>query len=69
MTNARPTLTTTQAGRLLDCTEDTVRVYWRKGLIEGYRTIPGPHGRLRLYRDSVEEFDRKRKSQPLPDKN
>lgn len=60
----RPTLSTTQAGLILGVKHETVRAYWERGLIEGYLTIPDKHGRLRLYRDSVEEYDRKRKSSP-----
>jgi predicted site-specific integrase-resolvase len=61
---SRPTLSTTQAGLILGVKHETVKQYWQRGLIEGYLTIPGKHGRLRLYRDSVEEYDRKRKSSP-----
>lgn len=63
--NRRPTLSTTEAGDLLGVTQDTIKRYWLKGLIEGYLTIPEKHGRLRLYRDSIEAFDRKRKSSPV----
>jgi predicted site-specific integrase-resolvase len=56
-------MTTTEAGRYLGVTQDTVRNYWERGLIEGYLTIPVKHGRLKVYRESVEEFDRQRKNQ------
>lgn len=62
VTELRPTLTTTKAGQLLEVTHETVRRYWEQGWIEGYLMTPGKHGRLRLYLDSVEAFDRKRKS-------
>lgn len=59
---SRPTLSTTEAGKLLGVTDETVKRWWKLGLIEGYKTNPFPHGRLRLYQDSVEEYDRQRKS-------
>lgn len=68
MDEARPTISTTEAGRMLDVTHDTIRAWWKRGLIEGYLSTPGPHGRLRLYRDSVEAYDRQRKSRPSVDK-
>ena len=36
---------------------------WAQGLLEGYRVTPYRNGRVRLYRDSVEVFDRQRKNQ------
>ena len=57
-------MTTVQAGDYLDCDHQTVVRLWTLGHIEGYKTSPGKHGRLRLYRDSVEEYDRQRKSRP-----
>jgi len=60
----RPTISTFEAGRLLSVSHDTVRNYWHRGLIEGYVSTSMKGGRLRLYRDSVEEFDRQRKSRP-----
>ncbi len=68
MVENRPTIGSSEAGRMLGVTHETVRAYWERGLIDGYLTIPAKHGRLRLYRDSVEEYDRQRKSRPLPDK-
>jgi hypothetical protein len=65
MEDTRPTLTTGQAGRLLAVTHETVRRYWELGLLEGYLMAPGKHGRLRVYRDSVEAFDRQRKGGPV----
>jgi hypothetical protein len=38
------------------------------GVIAGYRKTPSARGRIRLYRDSVEQFDRQRKSQAPPRK-
>lgn len=60
--DSRPTLTTTEAGRLLCVAHETIRRYWEAGLIDGYLTRPGKHGRLRVYRDSVVAFQRQRQN-------
>lgn len=64
----RASVSPVEAADLLNVTHETIRSYWRRGLIEGYRTSPAKGAHLKLYRDSIEEFDRKRRSQPLPDK-
>jgi excisionase family DNA binding protein len=64
--NSRPVYTTGQAATALGLSIDTIKRLWERGLIEGYLTSPIKGGRLRLYRDSVEEFDRQRKSRPTP---
>jgi len=64
VTEERPTISPAEAGRMLGVSHETAKTYWRKGFIEGYLMTPGPHGRLRIYRDSVETFDKMRKSQP-----
>lgn len=58
--DSRPTLTTTQAGRRLGVAHETVRRYWDAGLLSGYLSRPGKHGRLRVYVDSVEVLERNR---------
>jgi predicted site-specific integrase-resolvase len=60
----RPTISTTEAGRMLGVKHETIRAYWERGLIEGYLTIPDKHGRLRLYRESVEKYARQRENRP-----
>ena len=62
MSEQRPTVSTFEAGRMLQVSDETAKRYWRRGWIEGFRSIPGPTGRLRLYRDSVEAFAERRKN-------
>lgn len=57
---SRPTLSTTQAGRRLGVSHETIRRYWAAGLLAGYLSRPGKHGRLRVYSDSVEVLEEKR---------
>ncbi len=57
-----------EAAAYLELSEDTVVRWFSQGTIEGYRKTPSARGRIRLYRNSVEEFDRQRKSQVLPRK-
>ena len=64
MDTPRPTISSTEAAKILGVTDDTIRAWFDRGLIEGYKTSPLRRGRLRLYRDAVEEFDRQRKSRP-----
>jgi excisionase family DNA binding protein len=59
----RPTITPREAATYLEISEDTVVRWFIMGAIEGYRKTPSARGRIRLYRDSVEQFDRQRKSQ------
>lgn len=65
---SRPTVSTFEAAQMLDVSHDTIKNYWKRGFITGYLTLPTKGGRLRLYRDSVEEFDRQRKSRSPSDK-
>jgi excisionase family DNA binding protein len=64
----RPTITPREAATYLEISEDTVVRWFIMGAIEGYRKTPSARGRIRLYRDSVEHFDRQRKSQVPPRK-
>jgi len=57
-----------EAAAYLDISEDTVVRWFSLRTIEGYRKTPSARGRIRLYRDSVEAFDRQRKSQVPPRK-
>jgi len=59
----RPTIPPREAAAYLEISEDTVVRWFIMGAIEGYRKTPSARGRIRLYRDSVEQFDRQRKSQ------
>ena len=59
----RPTITPREAATYLEISEDTVVRWFIMGAIERYRKTPSARGRIRLYRDSVEQFDRQRKSQ------
>ncbi len=63
MTNDRPTMSTREAAAYLGVSRPTLLRLWSQGLLEGYRVTPYQNGRVRLYRDSVEEFDRQRKNQ------
>jgi excisionase family DNA binding protein len=57
-----------EAAAYLEISEDTVVRWFSLGTIEGFRKTPSARGRIRLYRDSVEAFDRQRKSQVPPRK-
>jgi excisionase family DNA binding protein len=65
----RPTMAPKEAAAYLAISEDTVVRWFTMGAIKGYRKTPSARGRIRLYRDSVEAFDRQRKSQVLPRKH
>ena len=69
MQQDRPTISPKEAAALLEISEDTVVRWYVLGTIEGYRKTPSARERIRLYRDSVEAFDRQRKSQALPRKH
>jgi hypothetical protein len=64
---ARRTITPREVA-YLEISEDIVVRWFVLGAIEGYRKTPSARGRIRLYRDSVEQFDRQRKSQVPPRK-
>ena len=68
MQQDRATITPKEAAAYLEISEDTVVRWFTLGAIAGYRKTPSARGRIRLYRDSVEQFDRQRKSQVLPGK-
>jgi hypothetical protein len=62
MENPRKTVGSVEAGRMLDVSHDTIQNYWKAGYIEGYKQSGQYRGRLRIYVDSLEAFDRQRKS-------
>jgi excisionase family DNA binding protein len=59
----RPTMSVVEAAERLGISKPTLLRLWAQGLIAGYRVTPYRNGRVRLYRDSVEMFDRQRKNQ------
>lgn len=63
MEEDRPTMSAQEAADYLRLSKPTVLKLWAQRLIKGYRALQAVNGRVRLYRDSVEEFDRQRKSQ------
>ena len=69
MQQVRPTMSPKEAAALLALSEDTVVRWYILGEIEGFRKTPSARGRIQLYSDSVEAFDRQRKSQVLSRKH
>lgn len=59
----RPTMSVNEAAERIGISKPTLLRLWAQGLLEGYRVTPYRNGRVRLYRDSVEVFDRQRKNQ------
>lgn len=59
----RPTMSVGEAAERLGMSKPTLLRLWAQGLLDGYRVTPYRNGRVRLYRDSVELFDRQRKNQ------
>jgi excisionase family DNA binding protein len=59
----RLTMSVGEAAERLGISKPTLLRLWTQGLLEGYRVTPYRNGRVRLYRDSVEMFDRQRKNQ------
>ena len=68
MTDKRPTFSSKEAADFLEVSDQTIFRLFAAGTLEGYRVTMKRNGRIRLYRDSVEEYDRQRKSQPFPAK-
>jgi len=64
MAEDRPMMSAMEVAEYLGISHDTVNRLFAKGEIEGYKQTLRRNGRLRLYRESVEEFDRQRKSRP-----
>lgn len=56
-------MSTHEAAEYLGVSKPTILRLWTQGFVQGYRLTTSPTSRIRLYRDSVEEFDRKRKHQ------
>jgi excisionase family DNA binding protein len=52
-----------EAADHLGISKPTLLRLWSQGYLAGYRVTPYRNGQIRLYRDSVEEFDRQRKNQ------
>lgn len=63
MPEGRPTISAGEAATFLGISKPTLLRLWAQGFLEGYRLTPYRNGQVRLYRDSVELFDRQRKSQ------
>jgi len=63
VTYDRPTLSAREAAAYLGISRPTLLRLRSQGLLAGYRATPYQNGRVRLYRDSVEEFDRQHKNQ------
>ena len=63
MKEDRPTMSAQEAADYLGISRPTLLRLWSQGFLEGYRVTPYQNGRVRLYRDSVERFDRQRKNQ------
>lgn len=59
----RPTMSVGEAAERLGMSKPTLLRLWAQGLLAGYRVTPYRNGRVRLYRDAVELFDRQRKNQ------
>jgi excisionase family DNA binding protein len=57
----RQTLTAQEAAEQLNISHETVRKYFRRGIIEGVLSHPGRYSRLRLYKDSVDAYEERRK--------
>lgn len=60
----RPLMSATEVAEYLGVSHDTVNRLFARGEIDGYKQTLRRNGRLRLYRDSVEMYDRQRKSRP-----
>ncbi|MFV9504023.1 MAG: excisionase family DNA-binding protein [Oscillochloridaceae bacterium umkhey_bin13] len=56
-------MSTHEAAEYLGVSKPTILRLWAQGLIQGYRLTNSPTSRVRLYRETVEAFDRKRKHQ------
>lgn len=69
MPEDRPTMSAQEAAAYLGISKPTLLRLWGQGTLGGYRVTPARNGRIRLYRDSVEEFDRQRKSQVMTTKS
>lgn len=63
MSEDRPTISAQEAAIFLGVSKPTLLRLWAQGFLEGYRATPYRNGQIRLYRDTVEQFDRQRKSQ------
>lgn len=61
MEQQRETIGTSAAGRRLGVSHDTIRNYWQAGKLQGFRMNGLPRGRLMIYVDSLDEFDRQRR--------
>ena len=51
-----------EAALFLGVSKPTLLRLWAQGLLEGYRRTLYRNGQIRLYRDTVEQFDRQRKN-------
>lgn len=62
---ARPVISTTDAGRILDKHKKTIVALWRAGQLAGYmdRTVNGRPSALKIYADSVDAYQHRRESE------
>ena len=65
----RPTMTALEAAQYLGVSHDTINRLMAQGHLQGYKQTLRRNGRFRIYRDSVEAYDRQRKSQATPSKS
>lgn len=64
----RPMMTAAEAAQYLGVSHDTINRLMAQGQLQGYKQTLRRNGRFRIYRDSVEAYDRQRKSRPISDK-
>lgn len=62
---AKPVISTTEAGRILDKHKKTIVALWRAGQLAGYmdRTVNGRPSALKVYADSVDAYQHRRESE------
>ena len=62
---AKPVISTTEAGRILDKHKKTIVALWRAGQLAGYmdRTVNGRPSALKIYVDSVDAYQHRRESE------
>ena len=62
---AKPVISTTEAGRILGKHKKTIVTLWRAGQLAGYmdRTVNGRPSAVKIYVDSVHAYQRRRESE------
>jgi excisionase family DNA binding protein len=56
------TISIKEAAQRLGVDEDTVRNWMKRGWLKGFKLSPGRTSRVRVYVESIEEFERNRPS-------